>query len=345
MTEMIACKQIVKAYRVGEHEVVALRGIDFSMDHGEVVAIIGPSGAGKTSLLNLLGGLDTPTAGQLVVDGQNLLDLKGRQLADYRLKKVGFLWQQVERNLLPHRSSLGNVILPMMLAGVSPWERRRRARELLETVGLREQLHQSPGKLSGGQQQRVAVAVALANRPNLLLADEPTGALDRETAVQVMNLIGDLRERYGLTILMVTHDMEVAAFADRVLTLRDGALGQDLSRLQNEAAEPALDEAGRVQLPETARMQLAEATHITIEVRPEGVLLRPEREEIDDTSVLAREMLPQDAPPPRAQVFGWLRRRLRRRAKIQTVETHRSASGDSGEAPTPIGKITESDAD
>ena len=315
MTDFIVCKQVVKAYRVSDHEVVALRGIDFSMERGEMVAIIGPSGAGKTSLMNLLGGLDTPTAGQLLVDGQNLLDLKGRKLADYRLKQVGFLWQQVERNLLPHRTSLRNVTLPMMLAGVSPWERRRRARELLETVGLGDDLHKRPALLSGGMQQRVAIAVALANRPNLLLMDEPTGALDRETAIQVMGLIAGLREKYDLTILMVTHDLEIAEYTDRVLTLRDGALGQEVSEQHEE--DLAVDDAGRVQLPQTAQTYLAEAARISIEVRPEGVLLRPEVDELDNPDAILRDMLPQDAPPPKRLAFRRLRNRLRFRSKKQ----------------------------
>jgi ABC-type lipoprotein export system ATPase subunit len=225
----ITCKQVVRAFKVAQHEIVALRGIDFDMERGEMVAIIGPSGAGKSSLLNLLGGLDTPTAGQLVIDGQNLLEMKERELADYRLKRVGFLWQQVDRTLLSHRSALRNVTLPMMLANTPIWKRRKRAKELLEAVGLEDHMHKHPVQLSGGQQQRVAIAVALANDPPLLLADEPTGALDRTSAEQVMALLQDLRDKLGLTILMTTHDLEIAASADRVLTLRDGALGQDIS--------------------------------------------------------------------------------------------------------------------
>jgi ABC-type lipoprotein export system ATPase subunit len=295
MTPYVVCKRIVKVYRVGDHELVALRGIDFDMEKGEMVAIIGPSGAGKSSLLNLLGGLDIPTAGQLTVDGQNLLDLKGRGLADYRLKRVGFLWQQVERNLLPHRSALGNVTLPMMLAGVSIWERRQRARELLEAVGLEQHAHKYPSQLSGGQQQRVAIAVALANRPGLLLADEPTGALDRASAGQVIGLLHDLRDKLGLTILMATHDMEMAAHTDRVLTLRDGALGQDLFHADEQ--KPTMGDDGRILLPEAVRSQLTEAPRISVEIRPEGVLLRPEANESDDFSAALQDMLPQDAPP------------------------------------------------
>ncbi len=311
-TPFIMCKQVVKAYRVGEHEIVALRGIDFQMEKGEMVAIIGPSGAGKSSLLNLLGGLDNPTAGQLVVDGQNLLDLKGRHLSYYRLTKIGFIWQQVDRNLIVHRNALGNVTLPMMLAGVPIWERRRRARDLLSAVGLDGFAQARSEQLSGGQQQRVAIAVALANRPQLLLADEITGSLDRDSAVQVMDLLMRLREQYGLTILMVTHDMDIARYADRILTLRDGALGEDLSHLG--AVGPTLDNQGRIQLPDAVRQQLLEAGRIAVEVRPEGVLLRPEIDIEDDAEALLQDMIPQDSPPQKrrgflARLMGRLRRK------------------------------------
>lgn len=305
----IKCAQVVKAYSVSDHEIVALRGIDFEMEQGELVAIIGPSGAGKSSLLNLLGGLDKPTAGQLAVDGENLLELQGKQLADYRLRRVGFIWQNVGQNLLGHRNALRNVTLPMMLAGIPPWKRKERAQELLDAVGMSEHSHKRPAQLSGGQQQRIAIAVALANEPHLLLADEPTGALDKENAAQVMKLIGELRERYGLTVLMVTHDMGVADYADRILTLRDGALGQDLSGQQEDRK---LDEEGRIQLPVAVRTHLAVADRIAVEIRPEGVLLRPEEDDNDDTSALLAEMLPQDVIPEKT---GLLRRLLRRGKK------------------------------
>lgn len=309
----ISCKRIVKAYRVAKHEIVALRGIDFEMDKGEMVAIIGPSGAGKSSLLNLLGGLDRPTAGQLIVDGQDLLELRGRKLADYRLKRVGFVWQQIERNLFAHRTALRNVTLPMMLAGVSFRERRRRAEDLLRAVGLADHMRKRPAALSGGQQQRVAVAVALANNPPLLLLDEPTGALDRQSATQVMDLIQELRARYSLSVLMVTHDLEVADYADRVLTLRDGALGQDIRHPEDET--PRLDDSGRIRLPDAVRSQLAEAPRIAIEIRPEGVLLRPEVDEADNTEAILQDMLPQDAPPEKRR--WWLLGRRRKPAEAQ----------------------------
>lgn len=288
----INCKNVVKAYTVSDHEIVALRGIDFTMQRGEMVAIVGPSGAGKSSLLNLLGGLDTPTAGRLTVGDISLIDLKGRALAEYRRHKIGFVWQQVGRNLMFQRSALRNVTLPMMMAGTGLLSRHRRARELLAAVGMSDHAHKNPAQLSGGQQQRVAIAVALANHPELLLADEPTGALDHDSALQVMRLIADLRKRYGLTILMVTHDMEMAAFADRTLTLRDGALGQDLTESAAEAP-PGLDEEGRIQLPTAVRTHLGDAARIAVEIRPEGVLLRPEQVLVDDTAAILQNMLPR----------------------------------------------------
>jgi ABC-type lipoprotein export system ATPase subunit len=310
MTEFISCQRVVKVYRVSGHELVALRGIDFTMERGEMVAIIGPSGAGKSSLLNLLGGLDTPTAGQLIVDGLDLLTLKPAQIADYRLKRVGFIWQQVERNLFGYRTALQNVTLPMMMAGISPRERRSRALELLEAVGLADQALKRPSAMSGGQQQRVALAVALANRPPMLLADEPTGALDRKSAEQAVSLLNDLRGKFGLTVLMVTHDMAIAEHADRVLTLRDGALGQDFSHEADESMK--LDDGGRIQLPESVRGTLRTAQRISVEIRPEGVLLRPETDVEDEGMSAYSEVLPQDAPPEKRR--WWQRGRKKAKA-------------------------------
>lgn len=294
----INCKNVVKAYKVADHELVALKGIDFTMERGEMVAIVGPSGAGKSSLLNLLGGLDTPTAGQLMVGDINLLDLKGRQRTRYRLQEVGFVWQQVARNLLVHRNALHNVTLPMMLARIPYRQRRRRALELLEAVGMRDLRRQRPSTLSNGQQQRVALAVALANRPALLLADEPTGALDRDTALQVMNLLNQLRAAYNLTVLIVTHDPEMAAFADRILTLRDGALGQDLAHDTEQPAQ--IDDEGRWLVPERVRGVL-NGEAFAVEIRPEGVLLRPHS---DNGFVM-----PSSVAAPTKGKRRWLRRR------------------------------------
>jgi ABC-type lipoprotein export system ATPase subunit len=299
----ILCKQVVKAYKASGHEIVALRGIDFKMERGEMIAIIGPSGAGKSSLMNLIGGLDKPTAGQVSVEGVNVAELRGSTLAEYRLKRVGFVWQQIERNLLSHRTALGNVALPMMLAGISPRQRMARAQDLLEAVGLSDAAHRTVGQLSGGQQQRAAIAVALANRPQILLADEPTGALDRKTAANVMALLDDLRQQFNLTVLLVTHDMEVAQHADRILTLRDGALGQALTGHGEHENALTMADDGSLSLPEAARHALS-TPRIAIEVRPEGVLLRPETaEDIDDAH------LGQDAAPRPNRRWWSLRRR------------------------------------
>jgi ABC-type lipoprotein export system ATPase subunit len=298
----VICQRIVRAYTVSGHELVALRGIDFEMQRGEMVAIVGPSGAGKSSLLNLLGGLDRPTAGQLSVNGQNLLAMSPRRLGEYRLREVGFLWQRVSQNLLGRRSAFHNVTLPMQLAGLPMRERGRRAKELLKAVGLAEHQHKSPAQLSGGQQQRVALAVALANQPSLLLADEPTGALDRASAHQAIELLNRLRQEYHLSVLMVTHDLEVAEFADRVLTLRDGRLGQDLSDLQ-------VDPQGKLSLPAPVLDELRAADKIAIERVPEGFLLRGDTFETEAQHQAAlAALLPQDAPPSRRTWFKFGRR-------------------------------------
>jgi ABC-type methionine transport system ATPase subunit len=201
----------------------------------------------------------------------------------------------------------------MMLAASMPFGRKKRARELLDSVDLSEHYYKRPAQLSGGQQQRVAIAVALANQPKLLLADEPTGALDSQNSRGVMNLLMDLREKHGLTVLMVTHNMEVAAYADRVLTLRDGALAQDMSG--DEAEGPKIDTEGRIQLPINAQPRLKEAARISVEVRPEGVLLRPEAEESDNMEALLQGILPQDAPPEKRNIFSRLLRRNRKKEK------------------------------
>jgi len=318
---------------------VALRGIDFVMEKGTWTTIVGPSGAGKSSLLNLLGGLDTPTAGQLNVDGLDLLSLRGASLAHYRLTEVGFLWQQTLRNLLTGRSAIRNVTLPMMLAGVPPGQRIPRAKELLEAVGLKNEMYKRPAQLSGGQQQRVAIAVALANHPKLLLADEPTGALDAKAARASVELIQSLRERYGITVLMVTHDPEMARMADRTLTLRDGALGQSLTDTETET--PKVDVEGRIQLPEAVRAQLATAPRVAIEIRPEGVLLRPEAEEVLDTSGQQAFMdaLPADAGPEavkRRGLFGRLRRAPRAQLPPRNPPNPHSNSSN----PNTTSKVT-----
>lgn len=218
----IVTKDLIKVYRAGKSEVIALRGLDMEMADQDLVAIRGPSGCGKTTLLNLLGGIDRPTAGRIEIDGSNLVDLGDADLVRYRRDRVGFIFQFF--NLVPTLTAEENVELPMRLAGASLSHRKARSKELLELVGLANRAVHRPDELSGGEQQRIAIAVALANDPPLLLADEPTGELDTKTGQEVLDLFERLNRDLGKTIVVVTHDERVARIAHRVLDIRDGKI-------------------------------------------------------------------------------------------------------------------------
>ena len=228
MDAMIQVHDLRKTYRMGEIDVPALRGISFRIQRGEFVAIMGPSGSGKSTLMNLLGCLDTPSAGQYILDGLPVEALDRNLLAAVRNRKIGFVFQQF--NLLPRQTALENVALPLVyLGGVPAQERRARAQEMLELVGLGDRMHHRPKELSGGQQQRVAIARALITRPTLLLADEPTGNLDSRSSAEIMALFEKLNQQ-DLTIILVTHEHDIAVHAARVLTVHDGLLDSDSSR-------------------------------------------------------------------------------------------------------------------
>lgn len=212
---------LCKIYKMGEVEVAALCGVSFTIERGEVVAIMGPSGSGKSTLMNLLGCLDRPTSGEYYLDNEKVSDLKDDELSVIRNKKVGFVFQSF--NLLNRTTALGNVELPMRYAGVTKG-RKERARQALEKVGLGDRIDHRPTELSGGQQQRVAVARALINDPAILMADEPTGNLDSKSGKEIMELILSLNREQGTTIILVTHDPSIGAQAQRVLRIRDGAL-------------------------------------------------------------------------------------------------------------------------
>jgi putative ABC transport system ATP-binding protein len=226
---IIETRGLHKVYGGSGNEVHALRGIDLDVEHGELVALIGPSGSGKSTLMAILGCLDVPTGGTYALDGVQVEKLSGAELAAIRNEKIGFVFQQY--NLLPRATILRNVELPMLYAGVPRKERRERALELLERVGIPDKANTLPAQLSGGQRQRVAIARALANRPALLLADEPTGALDSKTGQEVLALFGELHAQ-GNTVVLVTHDPKIAALAERRVELRDGLLDD----CQEEAA-------------------------------------------------------------------------------------------------------------
>ncbi len=222
--DLIVANDLVKHYVMGEETVHALDGVSFTSPRGDYCAIVGPSGSGKSTLMNILGGLDTPTGGRIVIDGADMGTLSDEGLAGFRNKTIGFIFQSF--NLLPRLSALENVELPMIYGGIDPKERRERAAHLLGRVGLGERLGHRPTQLSGGQQQRVAIARALAGKPALLLADEPTGALDTNTGKEILALFRELNNE-GVTVVIVTHDLEVAAAAKRTIEMRDGKIIRD----------------------------------------------------------------------------------------------------------------------
>ena len=217
--EFIRCEGLVKIYKIEDVEVVALQGLDLTIRRGEVMGIIGPSGSGKTTLMNVLGGLDAPSAGKAVVDGNDLIRISDRQRLRYRRRTVGFVWQNVSRNLIPYLTALENVQLPMILSGRFD---HRRAERLLRLVGLGHRLYHRPVTMSGGEQQRVAIAIALANRPPVLLADEPTGSLDTENTIRLLEVFDTVRRELSVTVVIVTHDTSMARALDRYVQIRDG---------------------------------------------------------------------------------------------------------------------------
>lgn len=217
---IIRLSGLTRQYRMGPTIVSAVDGIDLEIERGGAVALVGPSGSGKSTLLNLIGGLDRPTSGEIWVDGENIARAPAKRLVEHRRTRIGFVFQSF--NLLPHRSALENVEVPLMISGIPRVERRQQARELLEKMGLGARTGHRPSQLSGGEQQRVAIARSLANKPIILLADEPTGNLDSATGTEVMHLLRDLNEAEGLTLILVTHDTTVAGYASRIVRLRDG---------------------------------------------------------------------------------------------------------------------------
>ncbi|MFB2586562.1 ABC transporter ATP-binding protein [Herbiconiux liukaitaii] len=284
---LIACDSVVRVFRGGGVEVQALQGLDLLVRAGEVLAIVGASGSGKSTLLGILSGLDAPTAGRARVAGHDLTSLRGAHLVEYRRSTVGFVRQQSSRNLLPALSAAENVALPLALAGVGRRRRSARAAELLGALGLADRAHRRPAQLSGGEQQRVSIAVALANSPRVLLADEPTGQLDARTGDEVFATLRTANDEFGCTVVIVTHDGAVAGQVRRTVAIRDGRIssetlrhderdahGQSDARGQLTEEEFAvLDRVGRLQLPSEYRtaLDLNDRVRLTLEEDHVGI--------------------------------------------------------------------------
>jgi putative ABC transport system ATP-binding protein len=230
---MITIEQMTKTYRMGSIEVHALRGVNVTIETGEFVAIMGPSGSGKSTLMNMIGCLDTPTTGRYTLDGIEVASLNDNELSAVRARKLGFVFQQYM--LLPRQTALANVEMPLVYRGIPGAERRRRAEIALEIVGMGNRMDHRPNELSGGQQQRVAIARALAGSPSVVLADEPTGALDSQTSEEIMATLRQLNREQNLTIIIVTHEADVANYADRIVTIRDGVITDDRANQRGAA--------------------------------------------------------------------------------------------------------------
>ncbi len=311
---LILCENLVKIYKLDEIEIVALQGLDMKVQPGEVMAIIGSSGSGKSTLLNVLGGLDRPSAGKVIVAGNDLLKLSDRQQDQYRRRYVGFIWQQKARNLIPYLNTEQNVELPMIMNGVGSKERREWARELIDAVGLSDRRYHRLAQMSGGEQQRVAIAVALSNRPAILLGDEPTGELDSHTAEVVFEIFHNLNRMYGLTVILVSHDPQIARHVDRVVAIRDGKTSSEIRRSEststseNGASKPGdapeehkyeelvvLDSVGRLQVPKEIRERYNIGDRIRIEETPEGLFIRPVEGSVP---IAVKRLTEADEPPP-----------------------------------------------
>lgn len=263
---LIVCEELVKIYRTDDSKVMALQGLEMEIEKGEMIAIIGKSGSGKSTLLNMIGGLEIPSAGKLYIEGRDLASYTEKEMEHYRRKKVGFVWQKSARNLMSYLTACQNVEMSMCFEGISGRERRRRAMNLLTEVGMEEHADKFPDQLSGGEQQRVAIAVALSNEPVILLADEPTGAVDTQTARHIFQLFHRLNREHGLTILIVTHDQELAGQVNRTVQISDGKISTEkIRRTQAVFTEwnDAVPELGQqeefVVLDRARRLQLSEA--------------------------------------------------------------------------------------
>jgi len=281
----VLCQGLVRIFRTADVEVQALQGLDLELDAGDLVALVGASGSGKSTLLAILSGLDTPTAGAATVAGFDLTALSKRERVRYQREVVGFVWQQTSRNLLPYLTAAENVALPLLVTRTRRGARTRRVEELLTLLGVAEWADHRPAELSGGQQQRVALAVALANQPKVLLADEPTGELDDATSDEVFAALRSVNAELGVTVLIVTHDPLVSEQVDRTVAIRDGRTASEVRRRTEVDAHgrervvaeeyAVLDRVGRLQLPGEFVGALGLADRVRLALAPDHIQVRP----------------------------------------------------------------------
>ncbi len=292
---MVLAENLVKIYKTSELEVLALQGLDLRVERGELTAIIGNSGSGKSTFLNMLGGLDEPSAGKLFVDGKNLFKLTNKEKVLYKRDTVGFVWQNNGRNLLPFMNAMENIMTPMHLT--SDKNKKERALELLDLVGMSHRKYSRMNQLSGGEQQRIAIAIALANRPKLLLADEPTGSVDRKTADYIFDLFKRLNTEYHQTIIIVTHDVELSKKVARVVAIRDGKISSErilkehysnlgngeINWMEEETQDEfsIVDRAGRIQIPRNMLDSLElKGNKIKVTIEDKTIMLQNPEEKI-----------------------------------------------------------------
>jgi ABC-type lipoprotein export system ATPase subunit len=283
---LIICDRLVRIYAADGIEVQALQGLDLLVEDGELTAMVGASGSGKSTLMNILAGLDKPTAGSVQVAGHDLGAMSARDRLDYRRRTVGFIWQQTGRNLLPYLTGRQNVLMPMRFARASRRDRGRRADELIGVLGVAHCADRKPGQMSGGEQQRTAIAAALANSPRVLLADEPTGELDSATAQEVFAALAAANAELGVTILVVTHDPAVSSQVRRTVAIRDGRTSTETlwHATQDESGEAVhhateyvvLDRAGRMQLPREMTETLGMRDRVRLEAEPDHIGVWPD---------------------------------------------------------------------
>jgi ABC-type lipoprotein export system ATPase subunit len=280
MPTIIDCQNVIKIHKQGNLEVIALQGLDLTMEQGEFVSLVGASGAGKSTLLTILAGFERPSAGKAVVVDRDLSEISNKDLTRYYRRDVGFVWQDFTRNLIPYLDAIQNVELPLLLGGIGGKKRKNRAMALLEAVGMRGKAHASVHTLSGGEQQRLALCVALAPGPRLLLADELTGELDTETSLEMFSLLRALSHEGGLSVLVVTHDLAIAQRTDRIIRIADGRIATQTRLGASELV--AIDQRGMVQLPRGMLIESGISDHVRVKLVKEGILL--EREDQTDES-------------------------------------------------------------